>query len=79
MRTPYPGGERYFILLTNNCTRITWVGLLKEKSKYFDKFRILKEMVENEMEMKIKFLILDRGGEFISNEFNDFSEKQEIK
>ena len=36
-------------------------------------------MVENETYMKIKLLRLDNGGDFNSNEFNEFCEIQDIK
>jgi transposase InsO family protein len=36
-------------------------------------------MVENETNLKIKFLRLDNGGEFNSNEFKDFYEELGIK
>ena len=36
-------------------------------------------MVENERSMKIKCLRSDNGGEFISNEFNEFYEGHGIK
>ena len=47
---------------------MTWVCFLNKKSEAFECFRIFKEMVENEVEMKIKCLRSDNGGEFVSNE-----------
>jgi len=72
-------GDRYFILFIDDCSRMTWVTFLKEKSKSLDKFKYFKEMVENELDMKIKCLRSDRGGEFTSNEFNMFCENHQIK
>ena len=72
-------GEYYFMLLIDNYTRMTWVTILKEKSEAFEKFKIFKAMVENETHVKIKCLRSRNGGEFTSNEFNDFCETHGIK
>ena len=60
-------------------TRMTWVTFLKKKSEAFEKFKIFKEMVENETHVKIKCLRSDNGGEFNSNEFNEFCKTHGIK
>ena len=57
-------GERYFMILVDDFTRMMWVAFLKEKSKEFKKFKIFKNIVENEFGVKIKSLRFDRGGEF---------------
>ena len=41
-------GEDYLMLLVDDFTRMTWVCLLKKKSKDFGYFKIFKELVENE-------------------------------
>jgi hypothetical protein len=46
---------------------MTVVFFLKNKSETFENFKIYKEMVENEMDSKIKCLRSDNGGEFTSN------------
>ena len=45
---------------------------LKEKSKSFQKFKWYLARVEKETGRKLKCLRSGRGGEFISNEFNEF-------
>ena len=67
------------MILVDDFSRMMWVAFLKEKSKEFDKFKIFKNRVENELGMKIKCLRSDRGGEFTSNEFNMFYEENGIK
>jgi hypothetical protein len=71
--------EKYFMLLVDDYTRITTVFFLKNKSEAFEKFKIYKEMVENEMDSKIKCLRYDNGGEFTSNEFMDYYSSNGIK
>jgi hypothetical protein len=39
---------------------------IKHKDEAFDKFKIFKALVENELDLKIKCLRSDRGGEYIS-------------
>jgi hypothetical protein len=72
MRTKGLNGEQYFMLLIDDFTRMTAVCFLKKKSEAFECFRIFKEMVENETDLKIKCLRSDNGGEFTSKEFMDF-------
>ena len=48
-RTKSMQGEYYFMLLIDASTRMTWVTFLKEKSEAFEKFKIFKAMVENEI------------------------------
>ena len=56
------------MLLIDDYTRMTWVCFLKKKSEAFEWFKIFKEMVENETDLKIKTLRSDNEGEFTSNE-----------
>jgi transposase InsO family protein len=63
----------------NDYTRMTAVCFLKNKSEAFENFKIYKEMVENEMESRIKCLISDNGGEFTSKEFMDYCSRHGIK
>lgn len=67
------------MLLIDDYSRMTWVAFLKEKSEALAKFKAFKKLVENEMDAKIKCLGSDRGGEFTSNEFEDFCTKHGIR
>jgi hypothetical protein len=71
--------EKYFMLLVDDYTKMTAVCFLKNKSKAFENFKIYKEMVENEMDSKIKCLRYDNGGEFTSKEFIDYCNSHGIK
>jgi hypothetical protein len=62
-------GERYFMLLVDDYTRMTAAYFLKNKSEFFENFKIYKEVVENEMDSRIKCLRLDNGGEFTSKDY----------
>jgi transposase InsO family protein len=72
-------GEKYFMLLVDNYTRMIVVCFLKSKSEAFENFKIYKEMVENEMDSRIKCLRSDNGGEFTSKEFMDYCSSHGLK
>jgi transposase InsO family protein len=72
-------GEKYFMLLVDDYTRMIVVCFLKNKSEAFENFKIYKEMVENEMNSRIKCLRSDNGGEFTSKEFMDYCSSHGIK
>ena len=52
---------------------------LKDKSKAFQKFKWYLARVEKEIRKKLKCLRSNKGGEFISNEFNEFFIERGIK
>ena len=71
--------KKYFMLLVNDYTRMTAVCFLGNKSEAFENFKVYKEMVENEMDSKIKCMRSDNGGYFTSNEFMDYCSRHGIK
>jgi hypothetical protein len=71
--------EKYFMLLVDDYTRMTAVCFLRKKSEAFENFKVYKEMVENEMDLKMKCLRSDNGGEFTSNKFMDFVTTQIVR
>jgi hypothetical protein len=40
--------------------------------RFFSKFKEFKDLVENQIEKKIKVLRIDNGGDFCGNEFEYF-------
>lgn len=71
--------KSFKVKFVDDYTRMTWVSFLKEKSKSFKKFKSFKEHVENETDLKIKCLRSNNGGEFTSDEFNEYFETHGIK
>ena len=67
------------MLLIDDYTIMTWVCFLRENLEAFECFKIFKEMVETETDLKIKTLRSDNGGDFTSNEFWNYCEKHGIK
>lgn len=55
------------------------VYFLKYKLEALNCFKSFKASVENESDLKIKFLRSDGGGEFNSGDFNELFEKHGVK
>jgi hypothetical protein len=55
------------------------VFFLRNKLEDFENFKVYKEMVENEMNLKIKCLRSGNGGDFTSKEFMDYYNRHGIK
>ncbi|KAK2395944.1 secreted RxLR effector protein [Trifolium repens] len=71
LNIPARGGFTYFITFTDDFSRYGYVYLMKHKSESFEKFREFKNEVQNQLGKNIKTLRSDRGGEYLSQEFND--------
>ncbi|KAJ9539063.1 hypothetical protein OSB04_031796 [Centaurea solstitialis] len=65
------GGYRYFITFTDDFSRYGYVYLMRHKSEAFERFKEFQSEVQNQLVKKIKFLRSDRGGEYLSQEFNN--------
>ena len=60
------GGARYFLSITDDYSRMTWVFMKKKKSKAFNFFKPLKILMKNETRKTIKYLRIDNGLESCS-------------
>ena len=63
---------RYYLVLIDEYSKFIWVYLLKNKSNVFDIFKYFKAYVENQLNISLKVLRTNGGGEFTSNAFNLF-------
>ena len=80
MRTyecPFCSGYSYCVTFIDDYSRKTWA--LEAKSEVFERFRELKNLVENQTRKKIWVLRADNGGEYISNEFMEYCSTEGIK
>lgn len=73
------GGMRYMVTFIDDFSRYVWVYFMKEKSETFMKFKEFKDMIEGELEYKIRCLRTDNGREYLSNEFTIYLKKNKIK
>jgi Reverse transcriptase (RNA-dependent DNA polymerase)/gag-polypeptide of LTR copia-type/Integrase core domain/GAG-pre-integrase domain/Domain of unknown function (DUF4219)/Zinc knuckle len=78
MQTESIGGSKYFLLFTDDFSRMSWIFFLHHKSETFQNFKKFKAVVEKQSGKNIKTLRTDRGGEFLSKEFINFCEMEGI-
>lgn len=72
------GGNKYFMLLVDDYSRIMWVYFLKNKGEALNAFKRFKAHVEDGQTKRIGTLRTDRGGEFCSQEFTHYCEEHGI-
>ena len=65
------GGYQYFVTFTDDLSRYGYIYLMRHKSETFEKFKEFHNEVENQLGKTIKLLRSDRGGEYMSQEFDD--------
>ena len=65
------GGYQYFITFTDDFSRYGYIYLMRHKSESFEKFKLFKNEVQNQLGKNIKTLRSDRGGEYLSQNFDD--------
>ena len=64
--------KRYLLCFIDDFSRKAWIYFLAEKSETFSMFKAFKQLVEKKSGCNISCLRTDRGGEFMSMEFNVF-------
>ena len=64
IRIPNKQKYRYFLIFVDDYSRFAFLYLLKSKEQVFETFREFKNMIEEQMESKIKRLKSDGGSEY---------------
>jgi predicted GIY-YIG superfamily endonuclease len=62
LRKEGTGGERYFMLVIDDFSILTWVAFMREKSDAFEKFKKFKALAKNQKGRKLKANRSNRGG-----------------
>ena len=75
---PTPAGNKYFMLLVDDFTRMMWVYMLKSKEDALMNLKCFKALVEKDGKPGIQVFRTDRGGEFCSHDFTKFCEEAGI-
>ena len=72
------GGYEYYVTFIDDNSRYEHVYLMHSKSETFDKFKEFRAEVEKQLGLPVKSLRFDRGGEYLSNEFQQHLLENEI-
>ena len=78
MSTSVKRGYHYFITFTDDLSRYEYVYLMKHKFESFEMFKQFRNEVKKQIGKSIKILRLDRGGEYLSDEFLTYLEDNGI-
>ena len=65
------GGYQYFITFIDDFSRYGYIYLMRHKSEPFEKFKLFKNEMQNQLGKNIKTLQSGRGGEYLSQNFDD--------
>ncbi|TQE12567.1 hypothetical protein C1H46_001779 [Malus baccata] len=65
-------GFKYYVLFIDECTRLTWIFPLMNKSEVFHSFVQFHSFIETQFSTAIKVFQSDGGGEYTSNQFKHF-------
>ncbi|KAK8518050.1 hypothetical protein V6N12_033042 [Hibiscus sabdariffa] len=71
MNTQARGGYQYFITFTDDFSRYGYIYLMRHKSEALEKFKEFKNEVQNQHGKSIKALRSYRGGEYLSQDFDE--------
>jgi len=71
-------GASYFITFIDDFTRFGHVYLISHKSEALDCFKLYLNLVENQLEKRVKALRTDRGREYLSDQFKELCDEKGI-
>lgn len=78
MSTVSLGGNKYYVSFIDDYSRMTKVYMIKNKSQVFDCFVKYKNLVENQLNRKIKKIRSDNGGEYCNAKFQRLCDESGI-
>jgi transposase InsO family protein len=69
---------KYFVTFIDDYSRFTWIYFLRAKSEVFSMFKKFLTYVETQFHANIQIFRSDSGGEYMSNEFQEFLQQKGI-
>ncbi|CAL9016092.1 unnamed protein product, partial [Prunus brigantina] len=73
-----PFGVRWFVTFIDDCTRMTWLYLLKNKNEVFSRFQSFHKQMKTHFNAQIQILRSDNGGEFVNHDFQTYFQQHGI-
>ncbi|RVW24902.1 Retrovirus-related Pol polyprotein from transposon TNT 1-94 [Vitis vinifera] len=71
-------GFKWFVLFVDDCTRMTWLYLLKHKDEVLGVFKSFHAMVQTQFSAKVQVLRSDNGGEYVNHQFREYFQQRGI-
>ena len=71
-------GSKWFLTFIDDCTRVSWIYLLKNKSDVIHIFSIFYTMVQNQFDTKIKKIHLDNARDYFNQNLSQWFQKKGI-
>ena len=68
------GGSHWFVTFIDDCTRMTWICLMKSKSDVNLLFQKIYNMICTQCKAQVQVLRNDNGGKFLSSELHQYLE-----
>ena len=75
---PNISGSRWFVTFIDDCTRVSWIYLLKNKSDVSHILPIFYTMVQNQFNTKIKKIRLDNARDYFNQILSQWSQNEGI-
>ena len=76
-KVPTLSGSRWFVTFIDDCTRMSWLCLMKTKDEV-NLFQNFHKMIETQYNAKIRVLHSDNGGEYQSSDLQKYLEGHDI-
>jgi hypothetical protein len=73
------GGKEYYVSYTDGCTRWSEVDILQMKDQTFRSYKDYEAWLKRQRGATVKCIFSDRGGEYMSREFQDHLAAQGTK
>ena len=71
-------GAKWFVSFIDDCTRVTWIFLVKNNSEVFHMFVKFYRIIQTQFENPIKRLHSDNGREYVNQNFSKFLQENGV-